>query len=83
MTTSLAVLERARSWVSERNLSIEFRDESMGRFHHIHGSGKDWAPDTTPPWYRIFPRGHDAMPDRARGLLGEGWDASESTCSLT
>ena len=70
-------LERARSWVSERNLSIEFRDESMGRFHHIHGSGKDWAPRYYSTMVtEFFQDGMTRCLIGTRGLLGEGWDAS-------
>ena len=70
-------LERARSWVSERNLSIEFRDESMGRFHHIHGSGKDWAPRYYSTMVtEFFQEGMTRCLIGTRGLLGEGWDAS-------
>ena len=74
---SARFLERARSWVSERNLSIEFRDESMGRFHHIHGSGKDWAPRYYSTMVtEFFQEGMTRCLIGTRGLLGEGWDAS-------
>ena len=74
---SARFLERARSWVSERNLSIEFRDESMGRFHHIHGSGKDWAPRYYSTMVtEFFQDGMTRCLIGTRGLLGEGWDAS-------
>ena len=74
---SARFLERARSWVSERNLSIEFRDESMGRFHHIHGSGKDWAPRYYSTMVtEFFQEGMARCLIGTRGLLGEGWDAS-------
>ena len=74
---SVKFLERARSWVSERNLSIEFRDESMGRFHHIHGSGKDWAPRYYSTMVtEFFQEGMTRCLIGTRGLLGEGWDAS-------
>jgi hypothetical protein len=70
-------LERARAWVNERNLSIEFRDESMGRFHHIHGSGKDWAPRYYSTMVtEFFQEGLTRCLIGTRGLLGEGWDAS-------
>ena len=74
---SARFLERARTWVSERNLSIEFRDESMGRFHHIHGSGKDWAPRYYSTMVtEFFQEGMTRCLIGTRGLLGEGWDAS-------
>ena len=37
-------MEKAESWVSDNNVNISFRDERFGRYHQIHGSGKDWAP---------------------------------------
>ena len=65
-------LERARKWVSERDLSIEFRDEAMGRFHHLHGSGKDWAPLLLHHGHRVFPRRLDALPHRNTGSAWRG-----------
>ena len=70
-------LERARAWVEQRNLSIEFRDEAMGRFHHLHGSGKDWAPRHYSTMVtEFFQEGLTKCLIGTRGLLGEGWDAS-------
>ena len=70
-------LERARAWVKQRNLSIEFRDETMGRFHHLHGSGKDWAPRHYSTMVTEFlQEGLTKCLIGTRGLLGEGWDAS-------
>ena len=72
-------LERARAWVEHRNLSIEFTDEPMGRFHHLHGSGKDWAPRHYSTMVtEFFQEGLTKCLIGTRGLLGEGWDASES-----
>jgi len=74
---SIRFLERARAWVNERNLSIEFRDEPMGRFHHLHGSGKDWAPRYYSTMVtEFFQEGMTRCLIGTRGLLGEGWDAS-------
>lgn len=70
-------LERARAWVEHRNLSIEFTDEPMGRFHHLHGSGKDWAPRHYSTMVtEFFQEGLTKCLIGTRGLLGEGWDAS-------
>ncbi len=74
---SIRFLERAREWVNERDLSIEFRDEPMGRFHHLHGSGKDWAPRYYSTMVtEFFQEGMTRCLIGTRGLLGEGWDAS-------
>ena len=74
---SRVFLERARDWVAQRDLSIEFRDEPMGRFHHIHGSGKDWAPRYYSTMVtEFFQEGLTRCLIGTRGLLGEGWDAS-------
>ena len=70
-------LKRARDWVEQRGLSIEFRDEAMGRFHHLHGSGKDWAPRHYSTMVtEFFQEGLTKCLIGTRGLLGEGWDAS-------
>ncbi len=70
-------LKRARDWVEQRDLSIEFRDEAMGRFHHLHGSGKDWAPRHYSTMVtEFFQEGLTKCLIGTRGLLGEGWDAS-------
>ncbi len=70
-------LRKARDWVAARNLSIVFRDEPMGRFHHLHGSGKDWAPRNYSTMVtEFFQEGFTQCLIGTRGLLGEGWDAS-------
>ncbi len=70
-------LKRARDWVEQRGLFIEFRDEAMGRFHHLHGSGKDWAPRHYSTMVtEFFQEGLTKCLIGTRGLLGEGWDAS-------
>ena len=62
-------LERARAWVEHRNLSIEFTDEPMGRFHHLHGSEKIGHPGIIPPWStEFFQRGTDKVPHRNQRL---------------
>ncbi len=74
---SRVFLERARDWVAQRGLSIEFRDETMERFHHIHGSGRDWAPRYYSTMVtEFFQEGLTRCLIGTRGLLGEGWDAS-------
>ena len=71
-------LSKARQWVEERELSIEFQDESLGRFHHIHGSGADWAPRYYSTMVtEFFQEGFTKCLIGTRGLLGEGWDASK------
>lgn len=70
-------LEKARAWVEQRGLNITFRDEPMGRFHHLHGSGKDWAPRNYSTMVtEFFQEGFTKCLIGTRGLLGEGWDAS-------
>ena len=70
-------LKKARDWVAARNLSITFRDEPMGRFHHLHGSGRDWAPRNYSTMVtEFFQEGFTQCLIGTRGLLGEGWDAS-------
>jgi superfamily II DNA or RNA helicase len=74
---AVAFLSKARAWVAERSLSIEFKDEPMGRFHHLHGSGKDWAPRHYSTMVtEFFQEGFTRCLIGTRGLLGEGWDAS-------
>ena len=75
-------LERARKWVSERDLSIEFRDEAMGRFHHLHGSGKDWAPLLLHHGHRVFPRRLGRVASSEHGVcLARAGTLPESTSS--
>ena len=70
-------LEKANSWVQENKVSISFRDEKFGRYHHIHGSGKDWAPRYYSTMVtEFFQEGITKCLIGTRGLLGEGWDAS-------
>lgn len=70
-------LEKARAWVLERDLKIEFEDIQMDRFHHIHGSGADWAPRYYSTMVtEFFQEGFTKCLIGTRGLLGEGWDAS-------
>lgn len=70
-------LDKARDWVEQRGLTITFRDEPMGRFHHLHGSGKDWAPRHYSTMVtEFFQEGFTKCLIGTRGLLGEGWDAS-------
>jgi len=70
-------LQKARDWVAARQLRITFRDEPMGRFHHLHGSGKDWAPRNYSTMVtEFFQEGFTQCLIGTRGLLGEGWDAS-------
>ena len=71
-------LSKARRWVEERELRIEFLDEPLGRFHHIHGSGADWAPRYYSTMVtEFFQEGFTKCLIGTRGLLGEGWDASK------
>ncbi|MBQ70475.1 MAG: DEAD/DEAH box helicase [Euryarchaeota archaeon] len=71
-------LSKARQWVEERELRIEFLDEPLGRFHHIHGSGADWAPRYYSTMVtEFFQEGFTKCLIGTRGLLGEGWDASK------
>ena len=75
--TSERFLSKARQWVAERELNIEFKDEPLGRFHHIHGSGADWAPRYYSTMVtEFFQEGFTKCLIGTRGLLGEGWDAS-------
>lgn len=70
-------LEKANSWVQENKVSISFRDEKFGRYHQIHGSGKDWAPRYYSTMVtEFFQEGFTKCLIGTRGLLGEGWDAS-------
>ncbi len=70
-------LAKAREWVHERELRIEFLDEPLGRFHHIHGTGADWAPRYYSTMVtEFFQEGFTKCLIGTRGLLGEGWDAS-------
>ena len=70
-------LKKANSWVNENNVNISFRDEKFGRYHQIHGSGKDWAPRYYSTMVtEFFQEGFTKCLIGTRGLLGEGWDAS-------
>ena len=70
-------LQKANSWVIENNVNISFRDEKFGRYHQIHGSGKDWAPRYYSTMVtEFFQEGLTKCLIGTRGLLGEGWDAS-------
>ena len=70
-------MEKAESWVNENNVNISFRDEKFGRYHQIHGSGKDWAPRYYSTMVtEFFQEGFTKCLIGTRGLLGEGWDAS-------
>lgn len=70
-------IEKAESWVNDNNVKISFRDEKFGRYHQIHGSGKDWAPRYYSTMVtEFFQEGFTKCLIGTRGLLGEGWDAS-------
>ena len=70
-------IEKAESWVDDNNVNISFRDEKFGRYHQIHGSGKDWAPRYYSTMVtEFFQEGFTKCLIGTRGLLGEGWDAS-------
>ena len=67
----------ARAWVAERELDIRFEDHYHGKYHEIHGKGKNWIPR----YYSLmitefFQQGITKCLVGTRGLLGEGWDAS-------
>jgi hypothetical protein len=70
-------LNKARKWVEDRNLRIEFVDQPLNRFHHLHGSGPDWSPRYYSTMVtEFFQEGFTKCLIGTRGLLGEGWDAS-------
>jgi superfamily II DNA or RNA helicase len=70
-------ISNARKWVAERDLEIKFEDKSHGRFHEIHGKGKNWIPRYyTLMITEFFQQGITKCLVGTRGLLGEGWDAS-------
>ena len=70
-------LNKARQWVKERELRIEFEDQPLERFHHLHGSGPDWSPRYYSTMVtEFFQEGFTKCLIGTRGLLGEGWDAS-------
>jgi len=72
-----AFLSRARAWVEERSLAIQFEDRPFEQFHQILGSGSDWAPRYYSTMVtEFFQEGFTKCLIGTRGLLGEGWDAS-------
>tara|TARA_B100000927_G_scaffold291409_1_gene293441 strand:+ start:160 stop:2949 length:2790 start_codon:yes stop_codon:yes gene_type:complete len=74
---SEAFLEKARAWIAERHLKIVLRDEVMGRYHEISGSGEDWVPRYYSTMItEFFQEGFTRCLIGTRGLMGEGWDAS-------
>ena len=70
-------VERAKQWVEENDLDIQFENHMREGYHEIQGRGKNWIPR----YYSMmitefFQEGLTKCLIGTRGLLGEGWDAS-------
>ena len=70
-------LEQSKSWLSQRELTVELKSEVVSNFRQIHGSGRDWSPRVYVEMITaLFQQGLTRCLVGTRGLLGEGWDAN-------
>ena len=71
-------LDRCRSWLQDRKLTVNLESKTVADFRQIIGSGRDWAPRVYVEMVtELFQHGLTKCLIGTRGLLGEGWDANK------